>query len=101
MVKKQVLEPLVSVSSKETYPIGAVKVAIEHLQGACCQKQRLPSKHCPIDSLPKEFPTQRMLFRQIVDMGMRRMDGYAEGIYGHEELLDPLAVTRRTYLDAV
>ncbi len=99
MVKEQFLEPLGSVPSEDTYPIGAVKLAIEHLQAACCQKQRLSSEQCPIDSLSKDFPPQRMLFRQIMDIGMRRMDGYAEGLYGHDELLDPLAKSWRTFLE--
>ncbi len=101
-VKKQFLQPFVSLYSTknpDTYPPDAAKLAIKHLQAACCQKGRLAGvRYCSPAKLAKTFPDQRMLFRQIVDVGMRRMDGYAEGIYGHDELLDPLAKSWRDYI---
>jgi hypothetical protein len=77
-------------SSQGHRPAPAIELALENLSTYCCfETKEIPNFLCAnVSRDTQSIPHSPFLFDHLVDVGMRRLDGDADNIYGAIELLD-------------
>jgi hypothetical protein len=83
-------------------PAAAISIALTHLKQACCKSQYTDKQLYCDNFLDKEnYPDSIYLYDQLLDIGLRRLDGNRDLAYNLEpEELDSKGKDRRTFITA-
>jgi hypothetical protein len=67
-----------------------VELALENLSSYCCfETKEIPTFLCNnVSRNTQVIPHSPFLFDHLVDIGMRRLDGDVDNIYGAKDILD-------------